>query len=166
MKTLMSDAHQKKSIRALLTGIIDYAGLFPPSQLSMPQAVANYAAYKNSNYKWMLGRFVVPVTRLDEFTQSAKDLFSGETESWHLSVLASDDIYRTVQQIEDFNAEYAPKAVADVLEVKAETSYQIKEIAEAVSHGLETYFEITLNENLADLISTLAIYGRKSGWAA
>jgi len=53
----------KESVRALLTEIIDYAGLFPPSQLSMAEAVINYATYRNSNYNWMLGKFVVPAAR-------------------------------------------------------------------------------------------------------
>lgn len=75
MKNLMSHSNPKASVRALLTEIIDYAGLFPPAQLSMPEAVANYAAYKNNRYKWILGRFVVPVERLEEFAASAKNFF-------------------------------------------------------------------------------------------
>ena len=158
----MADSNQKKSVRALLAGIIDYAGLFPPSQLSMPQAVANYAAYRQSDYQWMLGRFIVPVSRLDEFTSSAKDFFSEANDVWRLSVLASDDIYETVRLVEEFNHAHAPHAVCDALEIKADTSYRIKEIAEAASPGLKTYFEISVDHNLADLISTLAIYGQRA----
>src|SRR3982750_507275 len=96
----------QESVRALLAGIVDYAGLFPPSALSMPEAVINYATYKNSNYNWMLGRFVVPAGRLDEFAESAKDFFArGGQDAWKLSVLASEDIYETVRLVEDFNAE-------------------------------------------------------------
>ena len=56
-----------ESLRALLEEVIDYAGLFPPSQLSMQEAVVNYAAYRSGELGWMLGRFVVPTARLDEF---------------------------------------------------------------------------------------------------
>ena len=31
--------HTLESVRVLLAGIIDYAGLFPPSQLSMQEAM-------------------------------------------------------------------------------------------------------------------------------
>ena len=158
----MNDARPKASIRALLTGIVDYAGLFPPSQVSMAKAVANYAAYKKGDYKWMLGRFVVPVSRLEEFTGCAKEFFTHDEETWRLSILASDDIYKTVHQIEDFNHAHAPLAVADALEVKAETNYEIKEISNAVHGGLETYFEIPTGDALADLISTLAIVGGRA----
>ncbi len=71
----------KESTKILLSEIIDYAGLFPPSKLSMPEAVINYAAYKNSNYNWMLGRFICPVGRLDEFAESAGDFFSKDVKS-------------------------------------------------------------------------------------
>jgi hypothetical protein len=145
-----------ESVRALLSEIADYAGLFPPSQISMPEAVANYAAYKNGNYKWMLGRFVVPVNRLKEFSECAENFFSKDEESWKLSVLAGEDIYETIRQIESFNTEYLPRLVCDSMEVKANTSAMIEKIAEAVPPNFATYFEIPLTEDLADLVSTLA----------
>jgi hypothetical protein len=162
MKILMTDSNPKTSIRALLSEIVDYAGLFPPSQLSMPNAVANYAAYLGSDYRWMLGRFIVPVDRLDEFAEAAKNFLAEGKEVWHLSVLGSEDIYQTVHRIEDFNHIYAPNAVCDALEVKAKTSHQIKEVAAAVTPGLETYFEIPIDENLADLVSTLSVTGHRA----
>jgi hypothetical protein len=162
MKNLMTHSNPKASARALLTEIIDYAGLFPPAQLSMSKAVANYAAYKNNRYQWMLRRFVVPVTRLQEFAESANNFFSTGGEPWRLSVLGDEDIYQTVRQIQDFNHQYAAQAVCDALEVKAETSYQIKEISNAVPQGLETYFEIPIGESLAELVSTLAIFGHRA----
>ena len=61
------------SVKTLLQGAIDYAGLFPPAALSMSEAIINYATYRNSNYNWMLGRFVVLAARLDEFSQIAGD---------------------------------------------------------------------------------------------
>lgn len=148
----------KEPIRALLSETIDYAGLFPPSALTMSDAVINYAAYKNSNYSWLLGKFVVPVSRLDEFTESARDFVLRDEQIWKLSVLADEDIHRTVRRIEDFNLEHAPRVVCDALEVKADTNVLIEEIADAVLlSNFVTYFEVPLTKDLADLISTLSI---------
>lgn len=61
------------SIRILLTKLIDYAGLFPPAGLAMAPAVSNYVAYRNGEYAWALGRFVLPVSRLSEFERIAKN---------------------------------------------------------------------------------------------
>lgn len=158
----MTNAQQSESIRVLLAETVDYAGLFPPSALSMAEAVINYAAYKNSNYSWALGRFVVSVARLDEFSENAKDFFTRDEQIWKLSVLASDNIYETVRKIEDFNAAHAPFAFCDALEVKAVTSFSIDKIARAVPTSVTTYFEIPLADNLADLIATLAVNGRRA----
>jgi len=54
------------SLRALLAGLVDYAGLFPPASLEMPAALRNYAAYRTGPHAWALGRFVVPAARFDE----------------------------------------------------------------------------------------------------
>jgi hypothetical protein len=54
------------SLRALLTGLIDYAGLFPPARLPLEQAIHNYARYRREDDAWMLGRFLVPAARLED----------------------------------------------------------------------------------------------------
>ncbi len=51
-------------MRAFLTGLIDYAGLFPPARLSLDEAVPDFAAYRQSADAWMLGRFICPASRL------------------------------------------------------------------------------------------------------
>jgi hypothetical protein len=55
-----------KSVRVLLDHLIDYAGLFPPAALSMQDSVRNYARYRDGEYAWALGRFVVPKERVPE----------------------------------------------------------------------------------------------------
>lgn len=52
-------------LRAFLSGLIDYAGLFPPARLPLEDAVPNFAAYRQSSDAWMLGRFICPALRLD-----------------------------------------------------------------------------------------------------
>jgi len=154
----MTTAMPKESLRILLSEIIDYAGLFPPSRCSMPEAVNNYAKYKNSDFNWMLGRFVVPVSRLNEFMENARDLFSEDkTDVWHLSVLAGEDINETLRRIEFFNQKYETQAVCDALEIKILTSSQIEQIAAQIPTELTAYFEIPIREDLPDLIATLAI---------
>jgi len=54
------------SAKALFTGLIDYAGLFPPAALSMEAAVRSYDVYRRGEHAWMLGRFIVPVAKIAE----------------------------------------------------------------------------------------------------
>lgn len=46
---------------ALLDGLFDYAGLFPPAALALDDAAAQYTAHRAQPEAWMLGRFVVPL---------------------------------------------------------------------------------------------------------
>jgi hypothetical protein len=153
----------KESVRTLLAEIVDYAGLFPPSQITMPEAVINYAAYRNSNFNWMLGRFVLPVARLDEFMETADELISKDgSDTWRLSVLAGEDIYQTIRQIEDFNAKYAPRVVCDVLEVRANTESKIENTVNSLPENITAYFEIPLDDRLPDLVTALAIHRQRA----
>lgn len=80
----------KTSLRALLEGLIDYAGLFPPAALSMQDAVRNYARYRDGEHAWALGRFVVPRERVSEVP-----------EEFPLSVLGVDEVkVSTVEELE------------------------------------------------------------------
>lgn len=54
------------SLRALMTGLIDYAGLFPPASLPLSTAIANYARYCRDPDRWMLARFIISAARLAE----------------------------------------------------------------------------------------------------
>src|SRR5436305_11486159 len=50
--------------RALLADLIDHAALFPPASLPMDAALEVDAAARRRPEAWMLGRFVVPASKL------------------------------------------------------------------------------------------------------
>src|SRR5665213_1858935 len=52
--------------QAAFGAIVDYAGLFPPAALGLSEAVAEYERARNGPNAWMLGRFVVPASRMEE----------------------------------------------------------------------------------------------------
>jgi hypothetical protein len=66
------------SLRALLSGVIDYAGLFPPAKLLRELAIRNFADYARGPDSWMLGRFIGPAVSLSELALLAVDLFDSE----------------------------------------------------------------------------------------
>ena len=47
------------ALRALLQGVIDYAGLFPPARLSLSEAIGNFAKYHSGEQAWMLRHFIL-----------------------------------------------------------------------------------------------------------
>ncbi|MFC5452712.1 hypothetical protein [Paenibacillus aestuarii] len=54
------------SVRLFMEKLIDYAGMFPPAGLPIDAAIRNYYAYSHDQDSWMLGKFVIPVSRLPE----------------------------------------------------------------------------------------------------
>jgi hypothetical protein len=74
--------------RAFLSGLIDYAGLFPPAALDVPAAVAEYARHRAEPEAWMLGRFIVPAARFAAVCERARK--SGVAETWEYSLLVGD----------------------------------------------------------------------------
>ena len=159
MNARVVDSLPKESVRILLNEIIDYAGLFPPSQVSMSEAVLNYATYRNSNYGWMLGRFILPAARLDEFYESAREFLPrGRETAWKLSVLAGEDVSATIRTMNEFNRKNSERAVCDVLEVKAATVSKIDNTMAALPKAITPYFEIApIGRTFVDLIATLGI---------
>jgi hypothetical protein len=156
-----------ESARALLHGLIDYAGLFPPAALTMPAAVANYAAYLTSEHRWMLGRFIVPVARLGEFENAIAQLPAVEASAaapWALSALPGADVPADWARIAAFNDRDAShsvvKARIESIEVKASTAAEIEHLSRIIPSHLETYFEIPLTANLDDCLRAIAGSGR------
>lgn len=162
MTAVITNVEVMRSVRAMLADAIDYAGLFPPSAVSMSEAVINYAAYRNSNYSWMLGRFVVTAARLDEFYESARDFVSRDAKStWHLSVVAGEDIIDTLRRINQFTATTSG-VIIDSIEVKANTASKIKNTMDALPDGVIAYFELPIGEGLADLVADVAMSGQRA----
>lgn len=52
------------SLKALLEGFLDYAGLFPPAKLPLTQALSNFASYRGGENCWILRAFVVNSSEL------------------------------------------------------------------------------------------------------
>ena len=150
------------SLRILLEGLIDYAGLFPPAGLEMPGAVANFAAYRADELGWALGRFIVPVGRLDEFEGAGAALFprSPAEAPWLISMLAGRDAAHDAELIFAFNERHAHTAtgrvVIDTLETRADTVAGIESAVRSVPSGVTVYVEIPITEDPSDLLAALA----------
>lgn len=163
MDTQPRDPGVKESVCSLLAGAIDYAGLFPPSAVSMSEAVLNYATYRNSNYAWMLGRFVVTSARLGEFIEAARDFISRDGgDPWRLSVVIGSDITPSINQIKDFNAKYGPGVVCDVVEVKADGMGAVENTVMSLPENAAAYFELALDVDLGYMVGNIALNGQRA----
>ncbi|MBK6647552.1 MAG: hypothetical protein IPG44_17710 [Anaerolineales bacterium] len=64
----------KTPFRLFMSQILDYAGIYPPANLSLRDAFKNFAVYQSDPQAWMLSRFVLPAKRLGELPAFDKKL--------------------------------------------------------------------------------------------
>ncbi len=143
------------SLKILLSEIIDYAGLFPPSQVPMSVAVKNFSDYQKNENSWMLGRFIVPFNRLDEFSVEAEKYLT-KKNPWRLSVLVNDNLPVALQTIAEFN-DVNDKVKIDTLEIKVDEANEITNAAKIIPRELTAYFEIPANDILTSFVTALAL---------
>lgn len=117
------NANVGAAARAAFEGLIDYAGLYPPAELSMQDAVAEYAGSRSISATWMLGRFIVAASRAAE--AAAVWDAHGNAQPLALSVIVDADrdprrwfasLQRVVDGVARMRAESSHAAI-DVLEV-------------------------------------------------
>jgi hypothetical protein len=114
------------SLRALLTDLIDYAGLFPPARLSLDQAIRNYARYRQESDAWMLGRFLIPASRLEDLEPYHEELF-GVDPPFAFSVLGRGggnltefltNLREDFRDIAAFRKRHGSRVTVDALETR------------------------------------------------
>lgn len=148
------------TLQTLLTGAIDYAGLFPPAALSMREAVARYADYRGAAEAWALGRFVVPLTRVEELV-AAQRAVGAHGQGWRLSVLLGDDPAVESSRIRALNALHARSALIDSAEMKvsgpaAAARHRIASFAEELPPSIRLFVEIPLDDELRLFLAAIA----------
>ena len=169
MIDLIARAPGLKSVDALLTGLVDYAGLFPPAGEDMRPALEHYASYIESPDRLALGRFIVPISRLKELEESGGDLMpTGDaSEPWRLSVLVADDVRSAAAEMLEFNDRHSPesgagRAVVDVVELKASAANEIAHQRNDLAARFIAYFEIPVSSDVSPLVKAIATAGARA----
>ncbi len=155
-----------KPLRFLLENLIDYAGLFPPADLPMAEAVKNYALYLHSEHSWMLGKFIVPTARLEEFEQAAASCWpsDGKNGGWKLSALGGANLQDDLANINRFNhrrtvGETAAAVIIDTIELKASTVAEIESAMRVMHPTLTCFIEIPIAQDPTELIQAIGEHG-------
>jgi hypothetical protein len=144
-----------------MTGLIDYAGLFPPAGLTMQPAVRNYADYLGGPDAWALGRFIVPSVRLEEFEGAAAASLpiTPDAHPWLISMLGSAEPGHDAEQIFSFNEHHATpgvgRAAIDTLEVKASDSATVTRLVRSAPDQVRVFVEIPATDDPASLLAVI-----------
>jgi hypothetical protein len=146
-----------ESLRTLMAGLIDYAGLFPPAKLPMQKAVENFARDRMGPYEWALSRFICPASRLDEFSSAAAVMMPGThatsgyrehadvMQPWRLSVLIDGPLEEDLERISKFNQKHEHEdrglASVDALELKVGRPGEVDDAVEVIPDEFYPFFE-------------------------
>lgn len=150
------------SATALLTGVVDYAGLFPPAALAMADAVAEYHAARAEGHAWMLGRFVVPAARLQELAAALTALPAGRPE-WRVSAIVRDGSDGDVAAIAEFNnALSRHHARVDAVEAKPAALDGIDWLAAQFGAGIDLYVEVAPGPDVDRWLGRVAARGLRA----
>ena len=150
---------------ALLAGLFDYAGLFPPASVGLDQALANYARYRGSRHGWMLGRLIVPAAQLAACSEAgASYLPTGDGAfPWRLSALAAPDGEADVEQVRAFNRQHAEPsrgaAIVDTIELRVGSPDDVRGARAWASRGFEVFCEVEAGPTMERVLDAVARAG-------
>lgn len=147
------------TLHALLTGAIDYAGLFPPASLPMVDAAKRYAHYRQAGDEWALGRFVLPLTRVDELARAQQDL-AATGQSWRLSVLVNREPAADGKVIRDLNQAHAGCALIDSAEAKlpsvaSEARRVVAALVDELPQSVRLFAEVPAVPEIAPFVAAI-----------
>jgi hypothetical protein len=119
-------------LKALLCGIVDYAGLFPPARLPLEQAITNYERYRRDPDAWMLGKFICPAPQLEALSVWVENLFV-DGPPLAVSVLGrggapeefGPNVRKDLADMAAFAGRHPGRGVVDAYEVKVASPVEI-----------------------------------------
>jgi hypothetical protein len=148
------------ALHALLDSLVDYAGLFPPAKLAMADAVRQHATYLKGPHRGLLGRFIVPLSRIGEFEAEFARLPAEQRLGWRLSVIGGPDAAADWDLIHAFHSRQADARIVSV-ETKAATAAEVMRAVGSLPPSVEAWVEIAPGSpDLASLLAAVKSSGR------
>lgn len=154
----------------LMRESVDYAGLFPPASLTLDTVVANYHQYVHSTEHSMLGRLIIPASRLGEYGELRKSQVSEISSpacSWRISALVPPiedlDVQQSFQKFESAidliqqfnNQQNIANDVVDAIEVKTPNLTIMEATIERLPSGIQSFLEFPHSKDPGDLVHRL-----------
>lgn len=163
-----------RTVHALMSSVLDYAGLYPPAQHDPPTTVDLFTSVHESKRQWMLGRLIWPAAKLDELTAlaprhapvaTAPETLGAWAISCVMSPAGSPEARADFARIGEFNARHEregePAMRIDAIEMRGESAASIERGLSDIPDDLFPYFEIPLDADPRGLIA--ALVGEEAG---
>jgi hypothetical protein len=128
----------------------------------METAVTSYAEYRAGDDRDLLGRFVVPASRLDEFADCLRGTSGSGVEStpWQLSAIVKDNPVQASERILSFNARMRQEratvtAICDSVELSVAAETEVADAVELFRESFRLFLEVRTDEDPAPLLQAI-----------
>jgi hypothetical protein len=134
-----------ETVEAMLRGMVDYAGMFPPAGLTLGDATAVYARHRDSAEAWLVGSFVVAAERLADLDPATGPLSVAVAAT---SPAALEPVLRT-----------ATRMTMTALEFRPVRPREIAALAAAVPAHIQAFFEVPPDDEVDRQLDAIAACG-------
>jgi hypothetical protein len=133
------------AVDAVLRGMVDYAGMFPPAGLELGDAAAIYARYRQGADAWIVGTFVIAADRLADLDPAIGPLSIVVTAA---SPPVLEPVLRT-----------ASRMTMTALEFRPVPPGAIAQLAAAVPGHVQAFFEVPTDNDVERRLDAIAACG-------
>ncbi len=170
----MSKSHYD-SRAALLSGVIDYAGTFPPAKLPLNEALREAAAFRSkAKHPWLMGRMALPVQDILGLSGGQLLAMGADGSPWIFTALGkglgAKEVATELERLRVQNDKtdgqscrilvrsYETAALSALFSDQASEGVEklSKELLEVFEPSIQPYFEIAFGENWIEGLEVLA----------
>jgi hypothetical protein len=123
----MRESKPSLSARAFFSGLVDYAGLFPPAGLDLIEAVGNYRTYLDRPERWILSRFIATAAHVEQLREESLRMFTAQ-HPLAVSLVSRDpasDITRVVAKLKQSEGRVAIGSAEVVIDCNKDLAQQL-----------------------------------------
>src|SRR5438094_6845927 len=148
------------SAQALLGGIVDYAGTFPPAGLTLADALAEYARARASADSWLLGRLIVPASGLHDFDRIAPPLVARDSRlPWDVSVILNSENTQQFEHIASFDERWKGGVRIAALEFGRVPKVRMDALAGLMPKSVDVFFETPIEGDVVAALRAIKAAG-------
>jgi len=138
--------------------LVDYAGVFPPASLTVPDAVTGYRDARSSDASWVAGRFLIRATQLADLGAVAMTTMASGEDPWEISVVFDTEASASAAMAQEFDREMDPAMTVSAAEAPITDASEggIRELYTTMSSINATvvpFLEVSRSEDVAAQIS-------------
>jgi hypothetical protein len=181
--TIISD----QSIKIFGKNLIDYAGIFPPASLDLKTAFSNHIKYLESQYSWMLSKFVISAKRLPELTALIDNENISLERKISFAILGGSEVSLSkffealiddINMISKFKSRFGDNVITETYEVRVPLELfvipdiqKIKEFfrnvmghfLDKLKNNITVFYEAIPKKDLVHLVSAISNFNLESG---